>query len=44
MMEPMMKQKREPEEPLSPGRETVDKMVEAGLLNDLMSKVGDDGL
>ncbi len=43
-MEPVMKQKREPEEPLSPARETVDKMVEAGLLDDLMSKVGDDGL
>ncbi|MGI8993670.1 MAG: IS256 family transposase, partial [Nocardioidaceae bacterium] len=25
-------------------RETVDRMVEAGLLDDLMSKVGDDGL
>jgi len=43
MMDAMTKEPG-PAEGGSTARETVDKMVEAGLLNDLMSKVGDDGL
>ncbi|MEJ7706747.1 MAG: IS256 family transposase [Nocardioidaceae bacterium] len=40
----MTKQKREPEESVSPARETVNKMVEAGLLDDLMARVDGGGL
>ncbi len=39
-----MSKETKPAETVSTARETVDKMVEAGLLDELMSKVGDDGL
>ena len=39
-----MTKETKPTEGNSTARETVDKMIEAGLLDELMSKVGDDGL